>query len=149
MPEPNTVVPDRVVSIHYTLTDESGQELDSSEGGTAPLSYLHGHQQILPALEQALEGKPVGETVEVHVDADDAYGAHDEEKVIQVSRSAFGFSVSPGEVVQAQHPSGDQHHFMVVDVGEDTVTLDGNHPLAGKALRFSVRIVDVREATSE
>ncbi len=149
MSERTSVDRDTVVSIHYTLTDDAGETLDSSEGGDAPLAYLHGHRQILPALESALDGSSVGDTVTVRIEAEQGYGEHDAEKVIEVSRSAFDFSVSPGEVVQAQHPSGDQHHFMVVDVGDSTVTLDGNHPLAGKVLNFAVRVMGVRDATRE
>ncbi len=139
---------DTVVSIDYTLTDDDGEVLDSSKG-EEPLTYLHGHDQIIPGLEKELDGKSVGDTLKVRIAAEDAYGEHDPERMVEVSREHFDFEVSPGDYVQAQHQDGSVIPFLVVSVEEDKVVLDGNHPLAGKALNFEVEIVAVRPATEE
>lgn len=138
-----------MVSINYTLRDENGDVLDSSDQHGQPLSYLHGHGQIIPGLESALDGKSVGESVELMVPPEEAYGPRDPERVVSVPRSKFEFEVSPGEVVEAQHASGQSRNFLVLEVGEDAIILDGNHPLAGKALNFAVEIVAVRDANQE
>ena len=138
-----------VVSINYTLKDESGEILDSSERGGQPLNYLHGHGQIIPGLENALDGKSTGDAIELTVPAEEGYGARDSERVIRVPRSKFEFAVDPGEVVEAQHASGQSHNFLVVEVTEDEIVLDGNHPLAGKVLNFSVEVAEIRDATEE
>jgi FKBP-type peptidyl-prolyl cis-trans isomerase SlyD len=137
-----------VVSIDYKLTDDDGKLIDSSEGDE-PLSYLHGHNQILPGLESALEGKVVGDTEKVHVAAGEGYGELDPEKVFAVPRDRFDFDVSVGQTLQAQMEDGQTVPFQVVELKEDSVILDGNHPLAGKALNFEVKVVAVRQATTE
>ncbi|MCP4896234.1 MAG: peptidylprolyl isomerase [bacterium] len=140
---------DRVVSMHYTLKDDSGEVLDSSERGEEPLQYLHGHGQIIPGLEKALDGMSEGDKVELTVSAEDGYGDHDPERVMRVPRSKFEFAVDPGEVVEAQHASGQSHNFLVVEVNDKEIVLDGNHPLAGKTLNFSVEVAAVRDATEK
>ncbi|HHQ47327.1 MAG TPA: peptidylprolyl isomerase [Acidobacteria bacterium] len=148
MNETTTIANDTVVSIEYTLTDDEGEVLDSSVGAE-PLSYLHGHDQIIPGLERELEGKNVGDELSLHIAAADAYGEHDPERMVEVDRGNFDFDVKEGDYVQAQHPDGSVIPFLVAEVGENTVTLDGNHPLAGKALNFEVKVVAVRPATEE
>ncbi len=148
MSEQQTVRPDTVVSIEYTLKDDSGEVLDSSEGGE-PLQYLHGRGQIIGGLEKGLEGKSVGETVHVDVAPEDGYGEHDPERMVEVPKDQFDFEVEVGDFVQAQHPDGSMIPFRVAEVGEETVTLDGNHPLAGQSLHFDVKVVAVRPATEE
>ncbi|NIA11597.1 MAG: peptidylprolyl isomerase [Nitrospiraceae bacterium] len=142
------VAEDMVVSIAYTLTDDEGAVIDSSEGGD-PLSYLHGHGQIIPGLEKALEGHAAGDTAEIHIPARDGYGEHDPQRIVKVSREMFGFDLSEGDYVQAEQQDGTKIPFQVVSLTETEVTLDGNHPLAGKNLSFSVTVVDVKPATEE
>ncbi len=148
MNETTKIANDTVVSIDYTLKDDDGEVLDSSQGAE-PLSYLHGHGQIIPGLERELEGKSVGDELSLHIEAEDAYGAHDPDRVVEVERSNFEFDVKEGDYVQAQHPDGSVIPFLVTEVGETNVTLDGNHPLAGKALNFEIKVVGVRESTEE
>ena len=139
----------KVVSIHYTLTNEAGQILDSSEN-QEPLAYIHGHGNIIPGLENALAGLSKGEKLKVTVAPADGYGERDESMVQAVPRNAFQGvdEIKPGMQFQAQSPEGIQLDT-VVSVEADEVTLDGNHPMAGITLIFDVEITDVRDATAE
>ncbi|MEY3372250.1 MAG: hypothetical protein RLZZ537_718 [Pseudomonadota bacterium] len=138
-----------VVSFHYTLTDKDGQVIDSS-AGHAPLTYLHGVGQIVPGLENTLVGKQAGDKLDVEVVAAEGYGEHHDFMVQQVPREAFQGvdDIEPGMQFQAQTPQGGMT-VTVTAVDETTVTVDGNHPLAGKNLFFAVEIVSVRDATDE
>ncbi|MEY2696711.1 MAG: hypothetical protein RL333_849 [Pseudomonadota bacterium] len=139
----------KVVSIHYTLTNEAGQVLDSSEN-QEPLAYIQGHGNIIPGLENALAGLSKGEKLKVTVAPADGYGERDDSMVQAVPRSAFQGvdDIKPGMQFQAQSPEGIQL-VTVVSVEGDEVTLDGNHPMAGITLIFDVEITDVRDATAE
>jgi FKBP-type peptidyl-prolyl cis-trans isomerase SlyD len=141
---------DKVVSIHYTLTSNSGEVLDSSSGGD-PLAYLHGKNNIIPGLEKALEGRQPGEKLDVKVAAAEAYGQRDENLVQKVPRRAFGgvAKVEPGMQFHAQTSQGQTRLVTVTGVQGDMVTVDGNHPLAGQDLNFAVEVADVRDATEE
>jgi FKBP-type peptidyl-prolyl cis-trans isomerase SlyD len=138
-----------VVSFHYTLTDSTGKVIDSSQGNE-PLTYLHGVGQIVPGLENALVGKTPGDKLDVEVAAEDGYGEHQEFMVQQVPREAFqGVDViEPGMQFQAQTPQGGMT-VTVTAVDDTTVTVDGNHPLAGQVLFFAVEVVSVRDAPAE
>lgn len=140
---------DKVVSIDYTLTDAESEVIDSSEGG-APLAYLHGNGNLVPGLEKALEGKTTGDSVQVSIPPEEGYGLRDERKMGEVPRSAFAGvpDVQPGMQFQARGPNGTEL-VTVVAVGNDTVVVDGNHPLAGETLNFDVTVRDVRDATAQ
>lgn len=139
---------DHVVSILYKLTDDTGEMIESTQEDK-PLSYLHGHGQIIPALERALEGKEVGETSQITLCPDDGYGERNEQQVFSVPRDRFDFEVFPGQILHAQLANGQIMPLQVVAVGEEQVTLDGNHPLAGKTLNFEVTIVAIRHASDD
>ncbi|MCB1691288.1 MAG: peptidylprolyl isomerase [Pseudomonadales bacterium] len=143
------IAPQCVVSIHYTLTSE-GEELDSSKE-RGPLTYLHGAGNIIPGLEQALEGCEKGDDFQVEIPPEDAYGPHNEQLVQAVPKSAFDGveKVEPGMQFQATNQNGGVQNITVVQVAEDEVTVDANHPLAGKTLQFDVSVEEVREATAE
>ncbi|WOD08049.1 peptidylprolyl isomerase [Marinomonas sp. GJ51-6] len=138
-----------VVSMHYTLTDEQGQELDSSVGQD-PLVFLSGAQNIIDGLDKALQGKAAGEKLAVSVAPEDGYGAVHQELIQKVPAENFQGvdDIQVGMQFMAQTPGGEQP-VTVIGVEEDGIMLDGNHPLAGKTLNFDVEIVDVREASSE
>jgi FKBP-type peptidyl-prolyl cis-trans isomerase SlyD len=140
---------DKVVSINYTLTDEQGQTLDSSEG-RGPLCYLHGAGNIIPGLESAIEGKSAGDAFRITVAPEDGYGQHDPELVQPVPRDRFppGARIEAGLQFQAQTEAGPRT-ITVVDVQADSVTIDANHPLAGKPLTFEIEVVEVRDAQAE
>jgi len=139
----------RVVTFHYTLRDEQGAVIDSSNG-RAPLSYLHGKGNIIPGLEQALVGKATGDKLDVTVAPEQAYGRRDERLVQTVARKLFGeiAELTPGMQVRASGRQG-ARLVNVVRVERDFVTVDGNHPLAGRTLRFSLEVAEVRKATHE
>ena len=140
---------EKVVSIHYTLTNKDGTVLDSSSGSD-PLAYLHGFGNIIPGLENALEGKATGDKLSVTVEPEQGYGARDERLVQAVPRSAFKGveELSPGMQFQAQGPQGTRL-VVVTQVADDEVTVDANHPLAGQTLHFDVEVSEVRDATAE
>ncbi len=139
-----------VVSMHYTLTDNDGNVLDSSEG-SEPLAYLHGVGNIIPGLEKALTGKVQGDSVEVSVAPEEAYGESRPDLVQVVNKAAFQGvdTIEAGMMFETQSPEGAVQRIMVKNVEGDDVTIDGNHPLAGIPLNFAVEIVEVREATEE
>lgn len=139
-----------VVAIDYTLTDADQQVIDTSEGGQ-PLKYLHGHGNIIPGLEEQLEGKAAGDEIEVAVPPEKAYGAHDDRLLKEVPRSMFEGvdEIKPGMQFQATTQSGQVTMMSVAKVEGDKVTVDANHPLAGKTLHFKVAVVEVRQATEE
>lgn len=137
-----------VVGIDYRLTVADGTEVDSTVG-RGPMEYLHGHRNIIPGLEQELEGHEVGDNVDVTVSPDQGYGEHDPERIVRVSQDQLGFEPEVGAVVSAKLPDGREQHLLIAEIEGDTVTLDGNHPLAGQTLRFEVSVVSIRDATKE
>jgi FKBP-type peptidyl-prolyl cis-trans isomerase SlyD len=144
-----TIAQDQVVSIHYTLTDDAGEVIDSSAQGE-PLSYLHGHGNLVPGLERELTGRKAGDRLQVKIAPADGYGEYDRELVQSVPRRALkGIpEVKVGMRLQAQSPEGTRA-VTVTHLAGDMVTLDGNHPLAGKNLNFAVEVTAVRAATAE
>jgi FKBP-type peptidyl-prolyl cis-trans isomerase SlyD len=140
----------KVVRFDYTLTNDASQVLDSSSGGE-PLTYLHGTGNIIPGLENALEGKRAGDSLKVRVAAADAYGERDDAMVQQVPREMFedNQDITVGMQFHSGDNEGHVHVVTVVAVDADSITVDGNHPLAGVPLNFDVTIVDVRDATPE
>jgi FKBP-type peptidyl-prolyl cis-trans isomerase SlyD len=138
-----------VVSFNYTLKDDEGNVIDSSEQGQ-PLEYLHGYENIIPGLEKALDGKEPGFRKEVVVEPEEAYGAVDPDDIFDIPRSDFPEDMKPekGMQVLAETQNGDVP-LTVVDVKEDKVVVDANHPLAGMRLHFDVELVDVRPASNE
>lgn len=139
-----------VVSMHYKLTDDDGNVLDSSEGSEA-LTYLHGAGNIIPGLEKALVGKVEKDSVQVRVEAADAYGEVVPELIDTIDKAAFkGVEVvEAGMAFEAKDPNGTLQRIVVKKVEGEEVTIDANHPLAGVALTFDVEIVSIREATEE
>lgn len=138
------------VSFHYSLTDDDGNAVDSSAGAD-PLAYLHGAGNIIPGLEKALEGKSVGDSLQVTVAAAEGYGEVQPELIQEVPKSAFQGvdNIEIGMQFEAQTNQGGTVPVIITAVTEKTVTVDGNHPLAGKNLNFDVTIEQVREASEE
>lgn len=139
----------KVASIHYTLKDDSGTTIDSSEG-REPLTYLHGAGGLIVGMEEALEGKKKGDQFEVNIPPEKGYGVYDEKKLIAVPRDKFpaDTEIKPGMQFQAQGPNG-THVVRVSKVEGDNVMIDDNHQLAGKNLNFKVEVVEVREASKD
>jgi FKBP-type peptidyl-prolyl cis-trans isomerase SlyD len=139
-----------VVNMHYKLSDNDGNVIDSSEG-REPLAYLHGAGNIIPGLENALVGKIEGDEVKVKVEPADGYGEVKPELVQVVDKSAFQGvdKLELGMNFDAQAPDGSTIRIVVTKIEDDKVTVDANHPLAGVTLNFDVKIVGVREASKE
>jgi len=138
-----------VVSIHYTLTNSEGTVIDSSEG-QEPLAYLHGAGNIIPGLEKALVGKVVGDKFNVSIPAAEAYGVRDDSMVQELPSNMFS-GIDQIEVGMEFHAETEQglQVVTVTKVEGDTVTIDGNHPLAGVDLTFAVEVAEIRQATEE
>ncbi len=139
----------KVVSIHYTLKNDAGEVLDSSIG-QQPLSYLHGRQNIISGLENALTGKKVGDKFNVDVPPEEAYGQRNEALFQELPREVFQGveNIEPGMQFYSETSEGVQM-ITVTKVEGDTVTVDANHPLAGQTLHFEVEVMEVRDATEE
>lgn len=139
----------RVAQFHYTLTNDQGEVLDSS-AGHEPLTYLHGKGNIVPGLEKALAGKQAGDKLKVAVPPDEAYGLQLPELIQIVPRGSFqGIAdIQVGMRFQAETEHGPVM-VRVTQVNSDTVTVDGNHELAGQTLHFEIEIVEVRDASVE
>lgn len=146
----DTVATGKVVLIHYTLTDDEGEELDSSQG-EEPLPYLHGEGNLVPGLERELEGRKVGDKFKVRVPPEVGYGDRVGPGAQAVPRTAFpeGAELEPGLSIVAEDDDGNATPLWITEVREDTVMVDVNHPLAGVALNFEVEIVSIREATAQ
>ena len=131
------------VTIHYTLKDDDGKQLDSSVGGE-PLGYLHGNGYLIFGLENELEGKNPGDKFSAVIQPKDGYGEYDSRLIIDIPRDQFEVGMQ-FQVMTQMGPS----IVKVVEVNGDKIKIDGNHELAGKNLHFDVEVVDVRDATEE
>ena len=140
---------DSVVFIAYTLTNGGGEVIDASEDdGEFP--YLHGYENIVPGLEEALLGKSQGDNVKAVIKPEKGYGIRNEELVFKMPRNKMpDEELELGMQFSAQDKEGEQQVVTIVKLEDEEVTLDGNHPLAGETLHFDVTIKEVRAATSE
>ena len=145
-----TITDDLVVSINYTLTNDEKTVLDSTEE-SGPMDYLHGADNIIPGLEDELEGKKVGDKLQVRVDPEDGYGEIFTELMQVVDIAAFEGveSVEVGMQFESESDEGELEIVTIKAIDGNEVTIDANHPLAGVTLNFDVEIMDVREATAE
>jgi len=132
------------VKIHYTGTLDDGTQFDSS-AGREPLAFELGSGQVIPGFEKAVDGMSVGESKTVNIQAEDAYGPHNAQMVQEVPRSALPDDLTPevGMGLQAQGAEGQVANLVVTSVEDDSITVDGNHPLAGKALNFEIELVSI------
>jgi FKBP-type peptidyl-prolyl cis-trans isomerase SlyD len=143
------ITADRVVTIHYTLKNDSGTVLDSSAGGE-PLAYIQGHGNLVSGLEKALEGQQDGVTLAVSVSPAEGYGLRDEDLIQRLPKRSLQGSGEIRKGMQFQASTADgMRVFTVTALVGDMVTLDGNHPLADQTLHFDIEIIGVREATTE
>lgn len=141
-----TITKDKVVSINYVVKTKEGQLLDESKEGQ-PLNFIFGNGMLIKGLENALEGKAVGDKFSAEIPSADAYGERHEGLIQSVPRNLFGDAeVQPGMQFRASTDNGEQS-VVIVDVSDEEVTVDGNHPLAGVDLNFDVEVLEVRAAT--
>ncbi|MCA2004256.1 MAG: peptidylprolyl isomerase [Ignavibacterium sp.] len=140
----------KVVTLNFTLKDEQGNILDTTENAQ-PFSYISGQEQILPKLEAEVDTMLIGGKKHISIPATEAYGEYNEEVVQVVGRENFpqDFLLEVGMQYIASAPDGTKMPFTITNVEGDDITIDFNHPLAGKDLEFDVELLDVRDATPE
>jgi FKBP-type peptidyl-prolyl cis-trans isomerase SlyD len=141
---------DTVVSMSYNLKNPAGEDLGSADS-SQPLTFLQGAGQIVPGLENALEGLAVGDKKDVTITPNDGYGELNAELRMKVERKQFppDADIKPGMQFRANIGGDHEQTFTVMDVKNEEVFIDGNHPLAGQTLHFSVEIIAVRPATQD
>ncbi|MDO8699515.1 MAG: peptidylprolyl isomerase [Rhodoferax sp.] len=141
------IVKDTAVTLRYKVADATGKILEESR---EPMVYLHGgYGNTFSKIEEALEGKATGYQTTLQLEPQDAFGVRDESLVQTIPKTQFPPGVKVGGQLQGQGEDGHTHVFTVMKIKGDTVMLDGNHPMAGKALRFSLTVTDVRAASEE
>ena len=141
---------DKVVLMHYTLKNDAGDVIDSSDGAD-PLPFLQGHGNIIPGLESALEGSKVGDKLDVSIKPEEGYGERMKDAIQEIPSSALQGvdEVKVGMQLQSQDKDGNAFLVSVTKIEDDKITVDGNHPLAGQTLHFSVSIESIRKAEDE
>jgi FKBP-type peptidyl-prolyl cis-trans isomerase SlyD len=147
-----TIQPNSHVTVDYELRDDEGDLMDASEAdGGEPIRYVHGYGMLVPGLEAALAGLKAGDERDVVVPADAGYGEYDEGLVLEVDRSELPNpkTVCVGDELVAESPDGDELALSVIEVRDDVVVVDANHPLAGVTLLYHVKVRDIRVATDD
>lgn len=141
------ITKDTVVTLHYKVAEATGKLIEESRD---PMVYLHGgYQNTLPKIEAALDGQEKGYSTVLNLQPEDAFGQRDESLVRTIPKSEFPPGVKVGGQLEGRTDSGEPHVFHVVKIKGQEVLLDGNHPLAGKALKFHLKVTGVREASAE
>jgi FKBP-type peptidyl-prolyl cis-trans isomerase SlyD len=154
-----TISKNKVVAVHYVLQVQHGEEMivaDKSELEN-PLTYLHGGGMLLPDFEMNLEGKSAGDTFNFIIEAGKGYGEYNEQEVAQIPKESFldkegkfdDVNIKEGAILPMQDNNGNNFQGLVLEITDDTVVMDFNHPLAGKALHFSGSVATVRDASAE
>lgn len=143
------ITKNKIVTLSYSLKNSDGEEMSRADS-KEPFSYLHGSSQIVPGLEKAMDGMKVGDKKEVKLSPEEGYGEEIADLKVFIQRSQFpeDMQLAPGQQFSAD-VSGTQRVFTVKEVQDEQVLVDGNHPLAGKTLHFSVEVIGIRDATQE
>jgi FKBP-type peptidyl-prolyl cis-trans isomerase SlyD len=147
-----SIEPNTYVTLDYVLHDEAGDVLDDSNAEDGePIEYVHGYGMLVPGLESRLVGLKVGDARKIVVPAEEAFGERDPELVLDVERSEFPEpdQIEIGDEFVAESPDGDEAVMRVVEIKEDSVTCDANHPLAGITLHYDIKVREVRPATED
>ncbi|HZY15614.1 MAG TPA: peptidylprolyl isomerase [Ramlibacter sp.] len=141
------IAKDTVVTLRYKVAEPGGRLIEESRD---PMVYLHGgYDNTLPKIEQALEGKEPGDSCTLQLQPADAFGQRDESLKRMIPKSEFPPGVKVGGQLEGRTDAGEPHVFHVMKIKGQEVHLDGNHPLAGKELKFQLKVTDVRPATAE
>ena len=137
-----------VVTLHYEMFDATGKQIDKTE---EPIEYLHGgYDNVLPLVEEALEGKSIGDSIDVTMQPDDSFGEHEADLVREEEKSSFPMEVEAGMMFEADDPeTGEVLLFRVTEIEGNRVVVDANHPFAGMVIRFVGKVTEVREASAE
>ncbi len=140
------ITKDSAVTIRLTVTEASGKVLES---GKTPVAYLHGYDNLLPKIEEALEGQEVGFKLNMNLTPEDAFGVRDESLLTTISKKDFPPGIKVGGMLQGVNEQGEEMVYTVLKIKGDQVMLDGNHPLAGASLKVAVQVLEIRAATAE
>jgi len=140
---------DMVVGVHYRGTFTGTDEEFDSSSGRDPMVFLCGHGQMIPGFEKALMGAESGDSRSFDLSPEEAYGARDEEAIQELDKSNVPSDVNVGDMLGGRTADGHVVQFVIKEIGDDIITVDLNHPMAGKSLTFQVDVVDVRSATAE
>jgi FKBP-type peptidyl-prolyl cis-trans isomerase SlyD len=141
------IAKDSAVTLHYTVRNPLGKVLEESK---EPMAYLHGgYGNLFPKVEEVLLGQEVGFQATIELSATDAFGERDETLLQTIPKTQFPPGVKVGGQLEGQDSQGHSRAFTVVKIKGDQVQLDGNHPFAGQALQFKVKVLEVRKATEE
>ncbi len=141
------ITKDTVVTLKYKVAEANGKLIEESRD---PMVYLHGgYENTLPKIEEALDGKSAGYEVTLQLQPEDAFGQRDESLLRVIPKSEFPPGVKVGGQLEGRTDEGEPHVFHVMKIKGQEVHLDGNHPLAGRALRFALKVTGVRAATAE
>jgi FKBP-type peptidyl-prolyl cis-trans isomerase SlyD len=145
-----TIAQNKIVTIHYNLTDATSGSIIESSDNQPPMAYLHGAHNIIPGLENVLEGKNIGDKVDVTIAPEDGYGIHNEQGIHRIPLDALKEMdrIEVGMVLTTETETGPAK-LQITEVTETEVVVDANHPLAGVTLNFKVSVEDVRDATDE
>jgi FKBP-type peptidyl-prolyl cis-trans isomerase SlyD len=143
-----TIQNNSVVGIEYTLKDKDGQVIDTNAGSGESLYFIQGMGTIVPGLERAMRGKAQGESFDVEVKAADGYGEYDADRKRRIPRAMVQGDVQVGAMLQANGPEGSSV-VTVSEVTDSEIEIDGNHPMAGRDLFFTIKVTEIREATAE
>ena len=144
-----TIQTKKVVTIDYVLKDEKGELIDQSQDGS--FCYLHGANNIIPGMEDALTGRTKGDEFKLVIEPKDAYGEYNPNMTQTVDRAMFDTNddIKVGMQFQAQNEQGHMMMITVSKIDGDKITIDGNHPLAGETLHYDIKVVDIRDATDD
>ena len=140
------ITKDSAVTIRLTVTEASGKVLES---GKTPVAYLHGYDNLLPKIEEALEGQEVGFKLNMNLTPEDAFGVRDESLLTTISKKDFPPGIKVGGMLQGVNEQGEEMVYTVLKIKGDQVMLDGNHPLAGASLKVAVHVLEIRAASAE
>lgn len=138
---------DRVVTLAFTLRDDDGALLETSESEDGvPFAYLHGHENLVPGLEAALAGRRAGDTFQVVVEPADGYGEASPDAVVELPRAMFEDDIAPGDELSFETEDGEEVPIWVIDLDDAHVRVDLDHPFAGLRLHYDVQVLAVRDA---
>jgi FKBP-type peptidyl-prolyl cis-trans isomerase SlyD len=140
------ITKDTAVTLRLSVTDSTGQVL---ENGKTPVAYLHGYDNLLPAIETALQDQEIGFKAKLNLTPEQAFGLRDESLLRTISKTEFPPGVKVGGQMQGSNDAGEETIYTVLKIKGDQVMLDGNHPLAGKGLKVDVHVLDIRAASAE
>jgi len=142
-----TVSLGKEVTLHYTLTLDDGSVVSSTRG-KSPLNYIHGTHKLVPGLEKALEGMHTGETKSVLVKPEDAYGQFEAGKIVEVKKSDVQGDLKVGAFLQGSRPNGEVVRSRILEIKDDSVVLDFNHPMAGKNLHYDIEVLEIKNSAA-